>query len=100
MTDPFRDLPQFPGEQAGTRPEPPDSAADRVAHAIPALVMVAGAAVGLLVVIGLAVLVVVRGVERGWLMPVLILAAFLALTVVAVTAALYQRAKLRRERME
>ena len=94
------DLPKFPGEQADARPELPNATADRLRHAVPALVMVAGAAVGLLVVVGLAVLVLTRGVGNNWLMPVLMLAVFLALPVVAISAAFYQRAKLRRDRME
>ena len=94
------DLPKFPGEQADARPEPPDTPVDRVRHAVPALVMVAGAVVGLLVVGGLAAVVLLRGVGNNWLMPVLMLAVFLALPVVAISAAFYQRAKLRRERME
>jgi hypothetical protein len=94
------DLPKFPGEQAGARPEPPDPPADRLRHAVPALVMVAGAAVGLLLVVGLVVLVLFRGIGAGWLTPVLILAIFLTLPIVAISAAFYQRAKLRRERME
>ncbi|HVK19295.1 MAG TPA: hypothetical protein VM533_20340 [Fimbriiglobus sp.] len=91
------DLPKFPGEQAA-RPEPPDAPADRLRHAVPALVMVAGAVVGLLLVAGLAALVLTRGVGANWLVPVLMLAIFLALPVVAISAALYQRAKLRRDR--
>jgi ABC-type phosphate transport system auxiliary subunit len=98
MSDPLRELPKFPGEQADARPEPPDAPADRLRHAVPALVLVAGAAVGLVVVIGLAVLVLTRGVGANWLTPVLMLAVFLALPVVAISAALYQRAKMRRER--
>ncbi len=100
MTDPFRELPRFPGEPADARPEPPDTAADRLRHAVPALVMVAGAAVALAVVVGLAVLLLFRGLGRGWLGPVLILAVFLSLPVVAIAAGFYQRARLRRERME
>jgi hypothetical protein len=98
MVDPFRELPRFPGEPADARPEPPDTAADRLRHALPALVMVAGAAVALAVVVGLAVLVLFRGIDRGWLGSVLVLAVFLALPAVAIAAAVYQRARLRRER--
>jgi hypothetical protein len=94
------DLPKFPGEQADARPEPPDTPADRLRHAVPALVMVSGAVVGLLLVAGLAALVLLRGIGAGWLTPVLILAIFLTLPIVAITAAFYQRAKLRRERTE
>jgi len=68
------DLPKFPGEQADARPESPDTPADRLRHAVPALVMAAGAAVGLLVVAGLAALVLTRGVGNNWLVPVLMLA--------------------------
>lgn len=92
------DLPKFPGEQAGVRPEPPDAPADRLRHAVPALMLAAGAAVGLVVVVGLAALVLTRGVGANWLVPVLMLAVFVALPVVAISAALYQRAKLRRDR--
>ena len=92
-------LPKFPGEQAA-RPDPPDAPADRLRHAVPALVMAAGAAAGLLVVAGLAVLVLTRGVGANWLMPVLMLAVFLALPAVAISAALYQRARMRRDRIE
>ncbi|HET6572579.1 MAG TPA: hypothetical protein VFG68_03175 [Fimbriiglobus sp.] len=94
------DLPKFPGEEADARPESPDVPADRLRHAVPALVMVAGAAVGLVVVVGLAVVVLARGVGADWLMPVLMLAVFLALPAVAISAALYQRAKTRRDRTE
>lgn len=94
------DLPKFPGEQADARPEPPDAPADRLRHAVPALVLAAGAAVGLFVVAGLAVVVLTRGVGANWLMPVLVLAVFLALPVVAISAALYQRARLRRDRTD
>ena len=97
MSDPLSDLPKFPGGEAGARPEPPDAPADRLRHAVPALVMAAGTAVGLLVVVGLAVLVLARGVGNNWLMPVLMLAVFLALPVVAISAALYQRARMRRD---
>lgn len=100
MSGPLPSLPKFPGEQADARPGPPDTPADRLRHAIPALVMVAGAAAGLLIVAGLAALVLLRGVGADWLMPVLMLAVFLALPVVAISAAFYQRAKLRRERTE
>ena len=54
--------------------------------------------VGLLLVAGLAALVLTRGVGANWLVPVLMLAIFLALPVVAISAALYLRAKLRRDR--
>jgi hypothetical protein len=98
MSDPLRDLPRFPGGEADARPAPLDAPADHLRHAVPALVLAAGAAVGLLVVVGLAVLVLARGVGANWLMPVLMLAVFLALPVVAISAALYQRAKMRRDR--
>ena len=93
----MNDLPKFSGEQADARPEPLDTSADRLRYTVPALVLVAGAAVGLLVVAGLAVLVLTRGVGANWLMPVLMLAVFLALPVVAISAALYQRARMRRD---
>jgi hypothetical protein len=103
MTDPFPELPKFPGEQADPlpdRPGPPDTPADRLRHAFPALVMIAGAVVGLFVAVGVAILVIVRGVEAGWLFPLLMLAVFLTLPAVAIGAAVYQRAKYRRERGE
>jgi hypothetical protein len=102
VTAPFSDLPKFPGEEPSPppRPESPDTPADRLRHAFPALVMLAGVGVGLLLVVGLAVVLLARGIAAGWIEPVLILVIFLTLPAVAITAAFYQRAKLRRDRME
>jgi hypothetical protein len=103
MSGPFSDLPKFPGEQPAddppARPEPPDTAADRLRHVFPAVIMVTAAGVGLVLVGGLAAVVVAaRAVEGGWLGPVLLFVVFLTLPTVAIGAAVYQRAKARRDR--
>ncbi len=105
MSGSFGDLPKFPGEEAAERerlleelhahPEPPESFGERVRHAFPAVVMLAGVGIGLFVAGGLAIMLAVRGLERGWLEAVLMLAIFLALPAVAIGAAMYQRAKRR-----
>jgi hypothetical protein len=102
VTAPFSDLPKFPGEEPSAPPQPesPDTPADRLRHAFPALVMLAGVGVGLLLVVGLAVVLLARGIAAGWIEPVLILVIFLTLPAVAITAAFYQRAKMQRDRME
>lgn len=101
----FGDLPKFPGEEAAERerlleelhtpPETPELFGERVRHAFPAIVLLVGVGIGLFVVAGLAITLAVRGLERGWLVPVLMVAVFLALPAVAIGAALYQRSKRR-----
>jgi hypothetical protein len=101
----FGDLPKFPGEEAAQRerlleelhtpPEAPESFGERMRHAFPAIVMLVGVGIGLFVVTGLVIVLALRGLERGWLVPVLMIAVFLALPAVAIGAALYQRAKRR-----
>ena len=105
MSGSFGDLPKFPGEEAAQRerlleemrtsPEPQDALGDRLRHAFPAIVMLVGLAIGLFVATGLVILIALRGLERGWLVPVLMVAVFLALPSVAIGAAFYQRAKRR-----
>lgn len=101
----FGDLPKFPGEEAAARerlleelhtpPEPQETLGERLRYAFPAIVMLIGVGIGLFVAVGLAIVLALRGLERGWLMPVLMIAVFLALPAVAIGAALYQRAKRR-----
>ena len=105
MSSSFGDLPKYPGAAAADRerqleelrraPEPQDTAADRLRHAFPALVMFTGIAVALFLVVGMVILLVVRGIETGWLVPVLMAVEFLSLPAVAIGAAFYQRAKMR-----
>lgn len=108
MSGSYSDLPKYPGGaredradlldrlRTGRPAERPEPFAERLRHMIPALVMVAGAAVALFLVVGIGVAFAVKGVNAGWGPTVAFVAAAVVLPVVAVAAAVYERHRRRK----
>src|SRR5262249_20749236 len=110
MSGPFSDLPKYPGESEDERaklldvlrpadvPAGPDSLRERVRHLFPVLVLGAGPLFVGVIALGVVVLLLVKAVDAGMMSARALIAAFLALPVVAVSAAVYQRNRDRQKR--
>lgn len=110
MSDSISDLPKYPGESEEARaklfavlrsdlPAEPEPLWVRVRHALPGVLLIAAVVFALVVSAGLAIILSVGAMKAGQAEAVVLFGAFLALTVVAVASACYQRHR-NRQRQE